>query len=617
MQEYIALRQTYLVRCTTMPGDNRSSGSSATPLLTPSVHASRSPMKRALAVAQPQSPSKRGLTSAGSGTLKPSGSSGSLTSLGRAMNRLKLPRRDASRAGDEFGEFAFRPSRFASPSASPLGGSPGGGAAEVATAGGIFTYSGPSHLAGHSCNPSKGSPAPPEMLAADGTGAAANGLAAALAALPPGSPMRRADSATPPPGRALLGPAGGHMSDAAPRAVAGDTPDASGHSTPASDLGGAGPASRPLLSRILRSSDRQSDSGTSLRQQRRRADKHGCGGSAAEDDSSQAEAGREQTPEQQQQQRQQTPQTQEQTPPQHQRLASSLDYSFTLSLGQGRAGDLGDLGSISLNASSASDEEDTAASPAPRPTGLSAGVNPLYQQQAQRPSSGERSGASTAALLPPLAVESAAGSSPPIPAGPSPLDALAALDALPVAPRHGASSSFDVAAALGYDQKPPNPEDIYAAIVGKSGSAARHSSEGQLPAVYGAAGGPTLPSPSAELSGGEGIATRWWAAQQGESLPGLHAVAGQGMPPAPAPAPCCLTLAGSSLSPPLTAPLVHPLPAPGVSPNARLLHTNQSITMKGAVRLSRPDGGHSDLAANASLYTCLVMDMPLETLKLR
>lgn len=51
----------------------------------------------------------------------------------------------------------------------------------------------------------------------------------------------------------------------------------------------------------------------------------------------------------------------------------------------------------------------------------------------------------------------------------------------------------------------------------------------------------------------------------------------------------------------------------------RLLHTNQSITMKGAVRLAggaRPGGG-SSLAANASLYTCLVMDMPLEKLKLR
>lgn len=43
--------------------------------------------------------------------------------------------------------------------------------------------------------------------------------------------------------------------------------------------------------------------------------------------------------------------------------------------------------------------------------------------------------------------------------------------------------------------------------------------------------------------------------------------------------------------------------------------------MKGAVRLAGPGSssgdGRSSLAANASLYTCLVMDMPLEKLKLR
>lgn len=80
-----------------MPGDGRSSGSASTPLLTPSMHASRSPMKRALAVAQPASPSKR---SGSSGSLlRPSNGSGSLATLGRAMNRLKLPRRNASGAG--------------------------------------------------------------------------------------------------------------------------------------------------------------------------------------------------------------------------------------------------------------------------------------------------------------------------------------------------------------------------------------------------------------------------------------------------------------------------------------------------------------------------------------
>lgn len=38
--------------------------------------------------------------------------------------------------------------------------------------------------------------------------------------------------------------------------------------------------------------------------------------------------------------------------------------------------------------------------------------------------------------------------------------------------------------------------------------------------------------------------------------------------------------------------------------------------MKGAVRVAGGGPG-KDLAANASLYTCLVMDMPLERLKLR
>lgn len=49
----------------------------------------------------------------------------------------------------------------------------------------------------------------------------------------------------------------------------------------------------------------------------------------------------------------------------------------------------------------------------------------------------------------------------------------------------------------------------------------------------------------------------------------------------------------------------------------RLLHPNQSITFKGAVRLARRRGAGSHLHANASLFTCLVMDMPLEKLKLR
>lgn len=49
-----------------------------------------------------------------------------------------------------------------------------------------------------------------------------------------------------------------------------------------------------------------------------------------------------------------------------------------------------------------------------------------------------------------------------------------------------------------------------------------------------------------------------------------------------------------------------------------MLQPNQSITFKGAVRLAqRSSGRGSNLHANASLFTCLVMDMPLEKLKLR
>lgn len=49
-KEYIALRQTYLVRCTTLPGDSRNAavGSGDTPLLTPSVGASRSPDRKSV-----------------------------------------------------------------------------------------------------------------------------------------------------------------------------------------------------------------------------------------------------------------------------------------------------------------------------------------------------------------------------------------------------------------------------------------------------------------------------------------------------------------------------------------------------------------------------------------
>ena len=68
-----------------------------------------------------------------------------------------------------------------------------------------------------------------------------------------------------------------------------------------------------------------------------------------------------------------------------------------------------------------------------------------------------------------------------------------------------------------------------------------------------------------------------------------------------------------------------PCPPPAGETLPRLMHSNQSITLKGAVRLGQPGGGKGgrgggggkDLAANASLFTCLVMDAPLEKLKLR
>ena len=557
-----------------MPGDGRGGSvvGTATPLLTPSMHASRSPMKRALAVAQ--SPSRRGLAASGSGPfgradgsggggLRPSASSGSLTSLrGAMMNRLKLPRRHASGAGgmhtgrqegraslqaaakmgagsapswlsaryaccpvifnrpcspappagEDFGEFAFRPSRLASPSGSPSHGSPSGAiaATEAAAGGGIFSFGGPSRFGHHARSPSKGSPAPPVTISADGTTSAARGLAAALAALPPGSPL---GDGTPTAGSAqLLGTSSGVGMSDNPAFASGGTPEASGQSTPASDRGG--PARRPLLARALCSSDAQPlDPYSPERWQRRQAELHAGDGSrppSAEPEPASAE-----------QQGQQQPQ---------QPVERS---SLSLSLGRGLG--LADVGSISLNGSGSDEcEADTAASRAqPGAAGSVAaagaqlagatGMEPaggssvallaLEQQALARPSSGgteggERSGSSSVALLPPRPPGQRVRGS----------DALVALDLLPAAPRHQASSSYDVAAALGYEQTPPDPQEIFAAIVSKG--AAEGGSEGRLPAVYGSnpafgLAGAAEAGARSEPGGGEGIATRWWAAQQG------------------------------------------------------------------------------------------------------
>ncbi|PSC69350.1 ERD4-related membrane [Micractinium conductrix] len=523
-KEYIALRQTYLVRCTTVPGDARtieSGANSGTPLLTPSVGASRSPMKRGLAVAQPASPTKRGAGGgAGSGLLKAASGSGSLqqmSSLGRAMNRLKLPRRNASGAGDEFGEFAFRPSRFSSPSSSPPAGSPAHAPRDVVAAGSIFTFAGPSRF-GHSRNPSKGSPEPSggtppaAVITADGSSAAVSGLAAALAVLPPGSPMRHG-SATPSGGVELtdLG-AGGSTGDWEQAA------DASGCSTPAS--GGPGRVRRPLLmEQALRSSDRLPPDSQEREAQRR------CSEPQA------AAAGQE---------------------------ASGHTVDRSLSFGSA-------LRSLSLGHEPSS-----------------GGVSPQRQHHAGHSSVLEEAAAtahsrahgSTSALLPlshqgsgSLAVEPSGGSTGVLPLLGRFADSAAVgasgngslEEALPVGPRHGGTSSFEVAAALGYDQAPPHPKDIAAAMLAKG--SARASERG--------AGAGQPPAGEATGEGGEGIATRWWREHQSQGVP-------------------------------------------------RMLHLNQSITFKGAVRLAqRPGGSARALHASASLFTCLVMDMPLEKLKLR
>lgn len=95
-----------------------------------------------------------------------------------------------------------------------------------------------------------------------------------------------------------------------------------------------------------------------------------------------------------------------------------------------------------------------------------------------------------------------------------------------------------------------------------------------------------------------------------------------------APHPCRLAAPGCCWflrvpCPPTTAPPPPPSAAADADGVPHVLHLNQSITFKGAVRLAAPGGGAGggrsgkELAVNASLFTCLVMDMPLEKLKLR
>lgn len=516
VQEYIALRQTYLVRCTTVPGATQPPpGSSGdTPLLTPTVAASRSPMKRGLALAQPASPPRR--APAGGGLLKAAtmgagaaagaasvGALAPLGSLGRAMNRLKLPRRHASGANEDFGEFAFRPSRFSSPSGSPDGGSPAHTSArDVAATGSIFSYAGPSRF-GHSRNPSKGSPAvaaakaspPAAVVNADGSSAAVAGLAAALAVLPPGSPLRH-DSSGCPGGIELSEAVTGAARSGAAADWEPDGASSTGCSTPMSDLGAGSRAKRPLLlDQALRSTDRLPSS------QGREAGERCAAPAAAAAAAAEVQDGPGERDVRL------TPLSAAATALRPVAKPAEVDRSLSFGATLRSASLNGELG-----ATVDDEQADTASSPPPRARRASTGSaaddsshGGLLRSTpgsavellpvAQQCSSGqgvEPSGGSTAALLP-------LGGAP---------DSSAAPEPLPSRPRHGPTSSFEVASALGFAQQPPDPEEIYAAMLSKSAAAAA-SKSAVAPPGAGTGGGD---------SGGEGIATSWWKAYQGERL---------------------------------------------------------------------------------------------------
>ncbi|KAI3425049.1 hypothetical protein D9Q98_008427 [Chlorella vulgaris] len=656
-KEYIALRQTYLVRCTSVPGDQRvlrNDSSSSPPLLTPSMGPSRSPMKRAMAVAH--SPTRRGGNSNGNHpSTNSSGNNGgsnpfslfksSSATVGRTLSRIKLPRRSTSRAGDEFGDFAFRPgSRFGSPSSSPPPGSPtylnpGCQPREVAGGGSIFRY-GPSRFH-HSRNNSSPSSTGAAAAAINADGSAI-GLAAALAALPQGSPVHRGGQAPQDCSqqqqqqgafgggielataaafgsverRGGGGGGGGGDTSALAAAPAGaceqpltqQEPATSEASTPGWDAAGGSRARRPLLyDQSVRSSDRHPTesppAGKGLPPLPAQAAGIMSGGGKAAGAAFEEQG------------------AQQQSPPQQQGSATAEHPVRQLSLSFGRGSVLAELGSLSLRGSGSqcmSDEADTAASkPSQSQTNgggsggalsaarlaalaagdsgslVSGGSTQALLALAQQPDSatadgsygslglsGLRSAPGDASPTPPGAISRGNGSAAALlPLQQSPGAAVgdgsspSTADTLPVRPRHAATSSVDVAAALGYDQAPPNAEEIYAAILSRN--RAQRDGGDALAAVY-CGSGEEAADGSGGGGGGEGIATRWWTSLQ---RPGDAS----DMP------------AVSSL--------------------------NQSITYKGAVRLAHPpgggEGGRAQLATNASLFTCLVMDMPLEKLKLR
>jgi hypothetical protein len=83
--------------------------------------------------------------------------------------------------------------------------------------------------------------------------------------------------------------------------------------------------------------------------------------------------------------------------------------------------------------------------------------------------------------------------------------------------RHAPTSSFDVAAELGYNQDPPAPEELFAAMVSKGGTpqaAPIEEDDEGLGAVH-ASGGSSIGGGGLE-GVGEGISSRWWTAYQCE-----------------------------------------------------------------------------------------------------
>jgi hypothetical protein len=252
---------------------------------------------------------------------------------------------------------------------------------------------------------------------------------------------------------------------------------------------------------------------------------------------------------------------QQQSPPQQQGSATAEHPVRQLSLSFGRGSALAELGSLSLRGSGSqcmSDEADTAASkPSHSQTNgggsggalsaarlaalaagdsgslVSGGSTQALLALAQQPDSatadgsygslglsGLRSAPGDASPTPPGAISRGNGSAAALlPLQQSPGAAVgdgsspSTADTLPVRPRHAATSSVDVAAALGYDQAPPNAEEIYAAILSRN--RVQRDGGDALAAVY-CGSGEEAADGSGGGGGGEGIATRWWTSLQRE-----------------------------------------------------------------------------------------------------